>query len=181
MEAIFNIKKVLFLLLPGSLFLGCQTSRTSSPSSQTQVAAQENHPLEIKADQRTFPKGKTISFFIENPTDSTYQLSSTRYLNIEHWDNNQWKMVPYTPCICGAPCQPPAPADVRKGQQLRISWNQQAVRCDYESGAAMPETHKQQVEAGRYRMNFSYTNISTAKRSNSKTLHFEFEIEELDQ
>jgi hypothetical protein len=178
---LFSIRYVIFFFFITGFLAGCRLMDSSAETSRLNAETQQKQPLKIIAEQRTFKAGERVRFLILNPTDSIFELASSRFLRIEHWKKREWQKVPYTPCECGRPCSPPGLVTLQKNQQIEIEWDQKAVRCEYYKGSYRPLREEQQVKAGIYRMVFNYINRSAPSGTSTYLLHFEFEIKKREK
>ena len=100
----------------------------------------------------------------------------TTLFRFEQFNNeyNRWDKLPYQPCRCGTPCQPPSIQKIAGGESIPISWNRKKILCSYSNES--PETESILQEKGIFRMVFIYYPLVDSKKLGRKELIYEFRL-----
>ncbi|PKP38143.1 MAG: hypothetical protein CVT98_05350 [Bacteroidetes bacterium HGW-Bacteroidetes-15] len=142
------MKNIIYL----SVFIiwGCSPKVTKQDSLPLQ-----SMPISLEIN---FSEANAIQFIVTNSSDDLVYIHHHPKLNIERLKDGEWQLLRILPCPCGAPCAQPAEYfDLPKGADFSFKWNMEESWCGEIVNMPVPETIKQPVTSGNYRLKIYYS------------------------
>ena len=98
-----------------------------------------------------------MEFKVINRSDSTVYIHHYYKLQIEMKKEEAWVPLRILFCPCGAPCAKPAEfVGISAGENLAWEWDMQESWCGKPGESHIPQTMKQKVNPGVYRVKVVY-------------------------
>jgi len=100
-------------------------------------------------------KSETEIFFtIKNNSQDTIILHNPKKINIQHFENNEWKNLRILICPCDAPCNAPEEfTEILPENSYSFSWNKEESWCGERTEFKIRKTETAKVPSGHYRIN----------------------------
>lgn len=134
-----------------SLFRGSEQSEKS------------NEKITINLREEYEP-GKTIKIQVKNNSSDTLFIYDPMRPRFEKRGENKWNKVRTRYCPCGASCPPPPEKQllVPDGEFI-IQWDQYEEWCGEKNEKGIPETIRERVGSGLYRVKIMYYTTDSKK------------------
>jgi hypothetical protein len=116
---------------------------------------------------------ESISFVVTNSSTDSIYIYQPKQINIEKLIDNSWVKLRILYCPCGAPCaKPPEKIGIINGGEYTMTWDKNESWCGEKNEVGIPETIKERVSNGKYRLRVLYSNSNNQK----EVLYKEFEL-----
>lgn len=151
------------LLLATTLLVQC---RATDQRSAQELTIKE---LKVTADE--------LVFRVVNELDRKVTVNGIEDFYIEREEKEGWVFIPYSRCMCGAPCPPPQSKVLMPSEESIVKWGRISRTCRSRMpDNPVPETVEERVPNGRYRMVITLLMTEDGKRLNPVKQYVEFKL-----